>query len=58
MGETWFHDLNVSNAATQATTLHGGVSDVTGDKPCPTDRAFSASPRGRMIYFGAVYRLP
>ena len=55
--ETWLHDLNVGYVVSQATTLHGGVRNVTGEKPFPTDRAFPASPRGRMIYFGGVYRL-
>ena len=55
--ETWLHDLNVSYVLSQATTFHGGVRNVTGEKPFPTDRAFPASPRGRMIYVGGVYRL-
>ena len=57
MDDTWLHDLNVSYVVGQATTLHGGVRNVTGEKPFPTDRAFPVSPRGRMIYFGGVYRL-
>lgn len=33
------------------------ASGTSGEKPFPTDRAFPVSPRGRMIYFGGVYRL-
>ena len=57
MDETWLHDLNVSYVVSEAMMLHGGVRNVTGEEPFATDRAFPASPRGRMIYLGGTYRL-
>ena len=57
MDETWLHDLNVSYVVSEGMTLHGGVRNVTREKPFATGRAFPASPRGRMIYLGGVYRM-
>ena len=53
----WLHDLNVSYVISEAMMLHGGVRNVTREEPFATDRAFPASPRGRMIYLGGRYRL-
>lgn len=58
MDATWLHDLNVSYVVGEAMTLHGGMRNVTAEEPFATDRAFPASPRGRMIYLGGAYRLP
>ena len=57
MDATWVHDLNVSYVASGTTTLHGGIRNVAAERPFATDRAFPASPRGRMFYVRAVYRL-
>lgn len=57
MPATWLHDLNVSYSASEAMTLHGGVRNVTAERPFATDRAFPVSPRARMFYVRAVYRL-
>ena len=57
MDRTWLHDLNISYAFGETTTLRAGVRNVTGEKPFITDRAFPVSPRGRMFYAGAVVSL-
>lgn len=57
MEATWLHDLNVGYSASEAITLHGGIRNVTAERPFATDRAFPASPRARMFYLRGVYRL-
>ena len=57
MDATWLHNVNVSYAVGETTTLQGGARNVTAERPFSTDRAFPASPRGRMFYLRAVYRL-
>ena len=56
MDATWLHNVNVSYAAGEATTLAGGIRNVTGERPFATDRAFPVSPRGRMFYLRVAYR--
>ena len=57
MDETWLHDLNLRYVVNESMTLHGGIRNVTAEEPFATDRAFPASPRGRMFYLRIVYRL-
>ena len=46
MDATWLHNVNVSYAAGEATTLAGGIRNLTGARPFATDRAFPVSPPG------------
>ena len=57
MHATWLHNLNISYTASKAISLHGGIRNVTGEQPFPTDRAFPVGPRARMLYLRALYRL-
>lgn len=57
MDETWIHDISARYNFNDQITLYGGVQNVTQESPFATDRAFPASPRGRMIFLGGNYRL-
>ncbi len=57
MEETWLHNLNATYNYSDEVTLYAGVRNLTQEDPFATDRAFPASPRGRMIYVGGTYRL-
>jgi len=57
MDETWIHDLSASYIFNDEITLYGGVRNLSEEDPFGTDRAFPASPRGRMFFLGGTYRL-
>lgn len=57
MDETWLHDLNATYVWNDSLTIRGGVNNLTEEDPFGTDRAFPASPRGRMLFLGATYRM-
>ncbi|MCG8415069.1 MAG: TonB-dependent receptor [Pseudomonadales bacterium] len=57
MDETWIHDLNATYIFNDNFTFYGGINNITQENPFLTDHAFPASPRGRMIFLGATYRM-
>ncbi|MCH8136172.1 MAG: TonB-dependent receptor, partial [Proteobacteria bacterium] len=57
MKETWIHDLSARYTYSDQITLYGGIKNLTQEDPFDTDRAFPASPRGRMLFLGGTYRL-
>lgn len=57
MDETWIHDLNATYTFSDEITIYGGIKNLTQEDPFGTDRAFPASPRGRMFFLGGTYRL-
>lgn len=57
MGETWIHDLNARYQYNDELTLYGGVNNLTQTVPFISEKAFPATPRGRMIFMGGTYRL-
>lgn len=57
MDETWIHDLNATYLINDQFTIYGGINNITQENPFLTDHAFPASPRGRMLFLGATYRM-
>ncbi len=57
MDETWIHDLNATYLVNDQFTIYGGINNITQENPFLTDHAFPASPRGRMLFLGATYRM-
>ena len=57
MEETWLHDISASYNFNDDITFYGGIRNLTEEDPFSTDRAFPASPRGRMFFLGGTYRL-
>ena len=55
--ETWIHDLNARYAWNEQLTVYGGINNVTQARPFISENAFPASPRGRMIFLGATWRM-
>ena len=52
----WVHDLNARYGIGNNLTIYGGINNVTHTDPFISENAFPATPRGRMIFFGATYR--
>ena len=57
MDETWIHDLNATYLLNEQLTIYGGINNISQENPFLTDHAFPASPRGRMFFLGATYRM-
>ena len=57
MKETWIHDLSARYTYSDQITIYAGIKNLTQEDPFDTDRAFPASPRGRMLFLGGSYRL-
>lgn len=57
MDRIWIHDLNARYAIGEELTLYGGINNLTEQRPFPTNHAFPASARGRMIFIGLSYRM-
>jgi iron complex outermembrane receptor protein len=57
MEETWLHDINATYTWNESLTIRGGVNNISEEDPFGTNRAFPASPRGRMMFIGGTYKL-
>lgn len=53
----WLHDANGSYLVTAKLSIHAGIRNLTDEQPFITNFATPASPRGRMFYLRAIYRV-
>ena len=53
----WLHDANGSYFVTDNFSIHGGIRNITDEQPFITNFAIPVSPRGRMFYLRAIYRV-
>jgi outer membrane receptor protein involved in Fe transport len=57
MEETWIHDINATYIWNDSLTIRGGINNLSEEDPFGTNRAFPASPRGRMMFLGGTYKI-
>tara|TARA_B110000037_G_scaffold63616_1_gene77743 strand:+ start:274 stop:3612 length:3339 start_codon:yes stop_codon:yes gene_type:complete len=57
MEETWIHDINATYIWNDSLTIRGGINNISEEDPFGTNRAFPASPRGRMMFLGGTYKI-
>lgn len=55
MDDTWIHNIFAEFRWDENFSVYGGINNLNEEDPFATDRAWPASPRGRMFFLGVTY---